>query len=43
MARAWRTDLLECPISALSVDGDHLRLELSPFEIATVRLEVPRA
>ncbi|PZS15966.1 MAG: alpha-mannosidase [Acidimicrobiales bacterium] len=42
VARAWRTDLLEWPTSAVPVEGDHLRLELSPFEIVTLRLEVPR-
>lgn len=39
VAGAWRTDLLERVAGALPVEDNQIALQLSPFEIATLRLE----
>ena len=37
---AWRTDLVEGNETALPVEGTTIQLEIKPFEIITLRLQV---
>ncbi len=39
VTRAWRTDLLERQLATVPVEGGQIALDLSPFEVATLRLE----